>query len=78
MGTEVLTKVGDSHFELSTGIPEHHSVASPPNHQKEVCTQWKIIKTLIALVSQVALVAKNPPANAGNIRDVGPWVRKIP
>ena len=78
MGTEVLTKVEDGHFELSTGILEHHSVTSPPNHQKEVCTQWKIIKTLIALVSQVALVAKNPPANAGNIRDVGPWVRKIP
>jgi len=28
----------------------------------------------------VALVVKNPPANAGDIRDVGfdPWVRKIP
>ena len=30
--------------------------------------------------SQVALVVKNPPANAGDSRDVGsiPWVRKIP
>ena len=34
--------------------------------------------------SQVALVVKNPPANAGDIRDMGsipelnPWVRKIP
>ena len=37
------------------------------------------------LVSQVAIVVKNPPANAGDIRDMGyydpgfdPWVRKIP
>ena len=30
--------------------------------------------------SPVALVVKNPPANAGDARDVGwdPWVRKIP
>ena len=31
--------------------------------------------------NQMALVVKNPPANAGNIRDVGgfdPWVGKIP
>ena len=28
--------------------------------------------------SQVALVVKNPPANAGDIRDAGSWVRKIP
>jgi len=29
---------------------------------------------------QEALVVKNPPANAGDVRDVGfdPWVRKIP
>ena len=27
-------------------------------------------------VSQVVLVVKNPPANAGDARD--PWVRKIP
>ena len=34
---------------------------------------------LLCWASQVALV-KNPPANAGDIRDVGfdPWVRKIP
>jgi len=34
---------------------------------------------LLYWASQVALV-KNPPANAGDIRDVGfdPWVRKIP
>ena len=32
------------------------------------------------VASQVATVVKNPPANAGDIRDVGfdPWVRKIP
>ena len=59
--TEVLTKVEDGHFELSTGFLEHHSVTSPPNNQEEVSTQWKIIKTLIALVSQVAPVVKNPP-----------------
>ena len=29
-------------------------------------------------VSQVALVVKNLPANAGDIRDEGSWVRKIP
>ena len=30
--------------------------------------------------SQVALVVKNPPANAGDLRDTEfrPWVRKIP
>ena len=31
--------------------------------------------------SQVVLVVKNPPANAGDVRDPGrftPWVRKIP
>ena len=30
--------------------------------------------------SQVVLVVKNPPANAGDIRDTGsiPWVGKIP
>ena len=30
--------------------------------------------------SQVVLVVKNPPANAGDVRDEGfnPWVRKIP
>ena len=31
--------------------------------------------------SQFVLVVKNPPANGGDIRDVGrfnPWVRKIP
>ena len=27
--------------------------------------------------SQVALVVKNPPANAGDVRDL-PWVSKIP
>ena len=27
--------------------------------------------------SQVALVVKNPPANAGDVRDL-PWVKKIP
>ena len=27
---------------------------------------------------QVALVVKNPPANAGDIRGFNPWVRKIP
>ena len=76
--TEVLTKVEDGHFELSTGFLEHHSVTSPPNNQEEVCTQWKIITALIALVSQVAPVVKNPPANAGNIRDMGPWVGGFP
>ena len=33
------------------------------------------------MASQVALVVKNPPANAGDVRYVGgfnPWVRKIP
>ena len=29
------------------------------------------------LASQVVLVVKNPPANAGRRRD-DPWVRKIP
>ena len=29
-------------------------------------------------VSQVALVVKNLPANAGDIRDEGSWVRKTP
>ena len=31
------------------------------------------------LTSQVALVVKNPPANAGDVRDrFDPWVGKIP
>ena len=31
-------------------------------------------------LSQLALVVKNPPANAGDLRDVGsiPWFEKIP
>ena len=35
---------------------------------------------LNAGASQVVLVAKTPPANAGDVRDVGfdPWVGKIP
>ena len=35
--------------------------------------------TMIHRASQVTLVVKNPPANAGDVRDVlDPWVRKIP
>ena len=31
------------------------------------------------MASQVALVVKNPPANASDLRDrFDPWVRKIP
>jgi len=32
------------------------------------------------MASQVEQVVKNPPANAGDVRDAGsdPWVRKIP
>ena len=39
-----------------------------------------VLKTLIRLLaSQVALVVKNPPVNAGNKRhEFDPWVRKIP
>ena len=35
--------------------------------------------TIFARASQVALVVKNPPANAGDKRlQFDPWVRKIP
>ena len=38
----------------------------------------EMIQSHIA-ASQVTLVVKNPPANAGNVRHVfDPWVRKIP
>ena len=39
-----------------------------------------LLQDLVPGPSQVALVVKNPPANAGNIRDLGsdPWVGKIP
>jgi len=37
-------------------------------------------KVINRWASQVTLVVKNPPANAGDIRDNGfdPWVRRIP
>ena len=39
-----------------------------------------LLQDLVPGPSQVALVVKNPPANAGNVRDLGsdPWVGKIP
>ena len=37
---------------------------------KEICTFLRTFNTLF-LASQVALVIKNQPANAGDIRDVG-------
>ena len=76
--TSTHTQVENGNFRPSIRFLEHHSVTSPPNNQEEVCTQWKIITALIALVSQVAPVVKNPPANAGNIRDMGPWVGGFP
>ena len=38
---------------------------------------WAVAQVL---ASQVALVVKNPPANAGDVkrREFDPWVRKIP
>ena len=40
-----------------------------------MCPYWSILKCLRIFsshgASQVALVVKNPPANAGDIRDVG-------
>ena len=32
---------------------------------------------LLCWASQVVLVVKNPPANAGDVRDRNPWVRKL-
>ena len=32
--------------------------------------KWKYIKMLVLWASQVALVVKNPPANAGDLRDM--------
>ena len=42
--------------------------------------ELELLQDLVPSPSQVALVVKNPPANAGNIRDLGsdPWVGKIP
>ena len=39
-----------------------------------------LLQDLVPSPSQVALVVKNRPANAGDIRDLGsdPWVGKIP
>ena len=49
-----------------------------------MCPYWSILKCLRIFsshgASQVALVVKNPPANAGDIRDVGsiPGSRRSP
>ena len=32
---------------------------------------WNVLRFYISLASQVTLVVKNPPANAGDLRDVG-------
>ena len=55
----------------------------PSFHQTILMTlqaEHIVLKTLIRLLaSQVALVVKNPPVNAGNKRhEFDPWVRKIP
>ena len=34
---------------------------------------WNLGDVCLEIASQVALVVKNPPANAGNVRDVG-WI----
>ena len=41
----------------------------------------KLASFMPSASSQVALVVKNSPANAGDVRDMGsfnPWVQKIP
>ena len=49
-----------------------------------ICPYWSIRKCLFIFsphgASQVVLVVKNPPANAGDIRDVGsiPGLRRSP
>ena len=44
-----------------------------------VCTPFNFVSYTTAGASQVALVVKLPPANAGDIRDgFSPWVGKIP
>lgn len=44
---KVPTEVEDGNFRLSTRVQEHHPVTSPPTNQKKVCTQQKIMKTLM-------------------------------
>ena len=48
----------------------------------EKCSTLEVIREMQiipAYCSQVALVVKNPPANAGDLRDsFSPWVRRIP
>ena len=43
-------------------------------------TEKEVVLSGLKATSQVALVVKNPPANAGNIMRLGfdPWVGKIP
>ena len=44
---------------------EFHGLYSPWGHKESDVTEW------LSLHSKVALVVKNPPANAGDIRDEG-------
>ena len=46
-GTKAGIEVQDVNSKLSTRFLEHCPVTSPPTNQKKVCTQWKIMNTLI-------------------------------
>ena len=37
----------------------------------KACSYWDLLSLSLSLASQVALVVKNPPASAGDIRDMG-------
>ena len=54
--TKSWTRLNDFHFLISSTYPQKN-------------WHWRSMGLLSA--SQVALVVKNPPANAGDIRDVG-------
>ena len=49
-------------------------------HEVAKVSEFQLYHLSLLGVSQVVLVVKNPPANAGNTRDCGfnPWIRKIP
>ena len=53
------------------------------SRKREALILWTLLTCEAMQASQVALVAKNPPANAGDLSDAGsdlsdPWFRKIP